>query len=125
MFLLAICVRYAWFLSRGSTENSLSAFLKAMDFNTYKLGPESLDVERFSNVTFNHLREIKIEGFIDTEHEMEFMKLLLAKSPVLVRMFVKFCRPVEESARAKMLARLSKVKRASPKAEVNFIFRSS
>ncbi|MCD7449948.1 hypothetical protein HAX54_002473 [Datura stramonium] len=83
------------------------------------LAPKSLQVECFSNVTFNHLREVKSEGFRGTEPEMQLMELLLAKSPMLVRMFIKLYRPVEESARAKILAKLSKVKAASPKAELN------
>ncbi|XP_060212281.1 F-box/FBD/LRR-repeat protein At1g13570-like [Lycium barbarum] len=32
--------------------------------------PESLHVERFSNVTFNHLREVKSEGFVGSKPEM-------------------------------------------------------
>ncbi|XP_019257312.1 PREDICTED: protein SUPPRESSOR OF GENE SILENCING 3-like isoform X3 [Nicotiana attenuata] len=46
--------------------------------------PESLQVERFSNVTFYHLREVKLEGFIGTKPEMQLVELLLAKSPALI-----------------------------------------
>ncbi|XP_019257693.1 PREDICTED: F-box/FBD/LRR-repeat protein At1g13570-like [Nicotiana attenuata] len=78
---------------------------------------ESLEVERFSDVTFNHLREVKLIQTNGTIPEMQLMKLLLAKSPRLVRMLIEPCL-VEESATIKILAELTKFKRASPKAEV-------
>nr|XP_016501096.1 PREDICTED: F-box/FBD/LRR-repeat protein At1g13570-like isoform X1 [Nicotiana tabacum] len=84
--------------------------------------PESLQVERFSNVTFYRLREVKLEGFIGTKPEMQLVELLLAKSPALVRILIKLSRSAKDSARAKILAVLSKIKLASPKAEVDFIF---
>ncbi|KAG5604509.1 hypothetical protein H5410_026001 [Solanum commersonii] len=68
-------------------------------------------------------QEIKLEGFAVTKMpEMQLMELLLAKSPMLVRMLIKLDRTVAESARAKILARVSKIKSASPKAEVEVIF---
>ncbi|XP_016509662.1 F-box/FBD/LRR-repeat protein At1g13570 isoform X1 [Nicotiana tabacum] len=81
------------------------------------LALESLEVERFSDVTFNHLREVKLIQTNGTIPEMQLMKLLLAKSPRLVRMLIEPCL-VEESATVKILAELTKLKRASPKAEV-------
>ncbi|WMV28759.1 hypothetical protein MTR67_022144 [Solanum verrucosum] len=89
----------------------------------YTHGPESLEMERFSNVTVNHLREIKLEGFAVTKMpEMQLMELLLARSLMLVRMLIKLDRTVAESAKAKILTRVSKIKSASPKAEVEVIF---
>ncbi|XP_060215023.1 F-box/FBD/LRR-repeat protein At1g13570-like [Lycium barbarum] len=78
---------------------------------------ESLEVGRFSDVTFNHLREVKLMQTNGTIPEMQLMKLLLAKSPKLVRMLIKPCL-VEDSATVKVLAELTKFQRASPKAEV-------
>ncbi|MCD9560872.1 hypothetical protein HAX54_019693 [Datura stramonium] len=40
-------------------------------------------VEDFSNMTFDHLGEVKLIDFIGPKPEMQFIKLLLAKSPVL------------------------------------------
>uniref|UniRef100_M1BTE4 Ubiquitin-protein ligase n=1 Tax=Solanum tuberosum TaxID=4113 RepID=M1BTE4_SOLTU len=49
---------------------------------------ECLELQRFSDVTFNHLREVKLKCFGGTTPEMQLIKLLLAKSPVLVRMLI-------------------------------------
>ncbi|WMV44205.1 hypothetical protein MTR67_037590 [Solanum verrucosum] len=49
---------------------------------------ECLELQRFSDVTFNHLREVKVKCFGGTMSEMQLIKLLLAKSPVLVRMLI-------------------------------------
>ncbi|KAJ8548094.1 hypothetical protein K7X08_021330 [Anisodus acutangulus] len=46
----------------------------------------------FSDMTFNHLRTVKIYGVAGTEAEMQLIMVLLAKSPALVRMVIK---PVE------------------------------
>ncbi|XP_070015928.1 F-box/FBD/LRR-repeat protein At1g13570-like [Nicotiana sylvestris] len=58
-----------------------------LDYTTPAL--KSLEVEAFSDVTFNHLREVKLTGSIGSEPEMQLIKLLLAKSPVLARMLIK------------------------------------
>ncbi|KAH0739456.1 hypothetical protein KY290_038161 [Solanum tuberosum] len=49
---------------------------------------ECLELQSFSDVTFNHLREVKLKCFGGTTPEMQLIKLLLAKSPVLVRMLI-------------------------------------
>lgn len=86
----------------------------------------------FSDVTFNHLRIVKIKGITGTEPEMQLIKVLLAKSPVLVKMFIDpkvvgdqnlKDRSIQELADItnfylKLLAEITKFQRASPKAEV-------
>ncbi|KAK4369775.1 hypothetical protein RND71_009250 [Anisodus tanguticus] len=52
---------------------------------------ESLELEHFSDVTFNHLREVKLVCFGGTTPELQLIKLLLAKSPVLVKMLIDTC----------------------------------
>ncbi|XP_047259843.1 uncharacterized protein LOC124892658 [Capsicum annuum] len=49
---------------------------------------ESLELEHLSDVTFNHLKEVKLECFSSTMPEMQLIKLLLAKSPALVRLLI-------------------------------------
>nr|XP_018623306.1 F-box/FBD/LRR-repeat protein At1g13570-like isoform X1 [Nicotiana tomentosiformis]XP_018623307.1 F-box/FBD/LRR-repeat protein At1g13570-like isoform X1 [Nicotiana tomentosiformis]XP_018623308.1 F-box/FBD/LRR-repeat protein At1g13570-like isoform X1 [Nicotiana tomentosiformis] len=78
---------------------------------------ECLDVERFSDVSFNHLREVKLIQTNGTIPEMQLMKLLLAVSPGLERMLIEPCL-VEDSAAVRLLAELTKFQRASPEAEV-------
>ncbi|XP_059308022.1 F-box/FBD/LRR-repeat protein At1g13570-like [Lycium ferocissimum] len=81
---------------------------------------ESLELERFSDVTFNHLREVKLDCFGGTLPEMQLIKLLLAKSPMLVRMLIdRRCLDHEPlDTRLKIFAEVSSFSRASPKAEV-------
>ncbi|KAG5603633.1 hypothetical protein H5410_025125 [Solanum commersonii] len=78
---------------------------------------ESLEVERFSDVTFNHLREVKLMQTNGTIPEIQLMKLLLAKSPELMKIIIEPC-VVEESATVKILTEIIQFQRASTKAEV-------
>ncbi|XP_049405437.1 F-box/FBD/LRR-repeat protein At1g13570-like [Solanum stenotomum] len=75
----------------------------------------------FSDVTLNHLRSVKFEVITGKKTEMELVKLLLAKSPMLVRMLIQPDR-VNGSAetRLKVVTELTKFPRASPKAEVYY-----
>ncbi|XP_019240192.1 PREDICTED: F-box/FBD/LRR-repeat protein At1g13570-like isoform X2 [Nicotiana attenuata] len=97
--------------------------------NSVVVAPESHEVEGFSDVTFNHLMEIKLEGIIGKNPQMQLIKLLLAKSPVLVRMKIESWLSVNSASdsssektknlqESKLLAEISKFQRASPKAEV-------
>ncbi|PHT67588.1 hypothetical protein T459_27075 [Capsicum annuum] len=78
---------------------------------------KSLEVEHFSDVTFNHLREVKLIQTNGTIPEIQLVKLLLTKSPELERMLIVPCL-VEEFATAHILAELIRFQRASPNAEV-------
>lgn len=58
-----------------------------------KVSMDELDDEvevsaSFSVVTLNHLRTVEIEGITGTILDMQLIKLLLAKSPMLVRMLI-------------------------------------
>ncbi|KAF3630704.1 putative lipoxygenase 6, chloroplastic-like [Capsicum annuum] len=78
---------------------------------------ESLEVERFSDVTFNYLREVKLMQTNGILAEKQLIKLLLTKYPELVRMLIEPCL-VEESGTVQILAELIRFQRASPNAEV-------
>ncbi|KAM3203491.1 hypothetical protein P3L10_031117 [Capsicum annuum] len=80
---------------------------------------ESLQVGRFSDVTFIHLREVKLMQTNGTIPGLQLMKLPFAKSPKMMRMLIEPCL-VEESATIKILAELIKFERASPNAEVEY-----
>ncbi|KAG5583740.1 hypothetical protein H5410_044174 [Solanum commersonii] len=84
---------------------------------------ECLELQRFSDVTFNHLREVKLKCFGGTMSEMQLIKLLLAKSPVLVRMLIDqwFLEHGSLDTRLKILNEVSHFLRASPKAEVVYL----
>ncbi|KAF3649723.1 putative ribonuclease H protein-like [Capsicum annuum] len=79
---------------------------------------KSLELEHFSDVTFNHLREVKLRCLSGTAPEMQLIKLLLVKSPELVRMLIDIQVDVPLEARLKIHAEVSNFLRASPEAEV-------
>ncbi|XP_059307224.1 F-box/FBD/LRR-repeat protein At1g13570-like [Lycium ferocissimum] len=73
----------------------------------------------FSDVGLNQVKTVKIAGIIGTKLEMELIKLLLAKSPMLVRMIIQPDQLlVDKEKGVKILAELSTFQRASRKAEV-------
>ncbi|KAK4715295.1 hypothetical protein R3W88_013633 [Solanum pinnatisectum] len=75
----------------------------------------------FSDVTLDHLRSVKLEGITGTKTEIEFIKLLLSKSPVLVRMLIQQkIANVSAETRLKVVTEITKFPRASPKAEVYY-----
>ena len=66
---------------------------------------------------FNHLRTIKIYDVTRVAAEMPLIKVLLAKSPTLVRMITKPLE-TEDKESFKALAEVTKFQRTSSKAEV-------
>ncbi|KAF3646702.1 putative F-box/FBD/LRR-repeat protein-like [Capsicum annuum] len=91
-----------------------------MEYNIMNdmLALECLEVEAFPDVISKHLREVKLVEANGSMREMQLIKLLLAKTPALVRMLIKPHRYLEKSAIVKRLAELTKFEIASPKAEV-------
>ncbi|PHT31131.1 hypothetical protein CQW23_27468 [Capsicum baccatum] len=82
---------------------------------------ESLELERFSDVTFNHLREVTLVHFGGTTPEMQLIKLLLAKSLVLVKVQIYPALYVDSSSDT--LAEILKFRHASPKVEIDYVSR--
>ncbi|MCE5166833.1 hypothetical protein HAX54_027765, partial [Datura stramonium] len=73
-----------------------------------------------SDVTFNHLREFKLEYFSGRTSEMQFIKLLLAKSPMLERMLIdrRFLDQEAFVKRLEILTEVTSFPRASPKTNI-------
>ncbi|XP_059285488.1 F-box/FBD/LRR-repeat protein At1g13570-like [Lycium ferocissimum] len=100
-------------------------YLEIRAVNDYDGGAdlECLKMERFSDVTFNHLREVKLESGTISMPVMQLIKLLLAKSPVLVRILIRLEYPSaaneRHDLRLKILAKVSNFLHASPKADVD------
>ncbi|KAM3327949.1 hypothetical protein P3S68_033411 [Capsicum galapagoense] len=82
---------------------------------------ESLELEQFSDVTFNHLREVTLVHFGGTTPEMQLIKLLLAKSLVLVKVQIYPALYVDSSSDT--LAEILKFRLASPKVEIDYVSR--
>uniref|UniRef100_A0A1S3Z2X2 FBD-associated F-box protein At5g56690 n=1 Tax=Nicotiana tabacum TaxID=4097 RepID=A0A1S3Z2X2_TOBAC len=77
-----------------------------------------LKVEAFSDMTLNHLKAVKLINISGTRPEMQLMKLLLAKSPALVKMVIDPHYALNGRIYVKVKAEISKFQRASSKAEV-------
>ncbi|XP_060215832.1 uncharacterized protein LOC132642822 [Lycium barbarum] len=71
----------------------------------------------FSDITFNQLRKVEFYDVLGAEAEMQLIKVLLAKSPALVRMVIRPCE-MENKKSLKVLAEITKFQRASSKAQV-------
>ncbi|XP_059307219.1 F-box/FBD/LRR-repeat protein At1g13570-like isoform X2 [Lycium ferocissimum] len=101
-------------------------YLEYLKIEVYNEGDsgiqESLELDRFSDVTFNHLREVMLESFGGTTPEMQLIKILLAKSPVLVKMQIVPAFQIDLiDARSETLTELLKFHHASPKAEIDYV----
>ncbi|PHT64759.1 hypothetical protein T459_29184 [Capsicum annuum] len=81
---------------------------------------ESLELEHFSDMTLNYLREVELKCYAGTPREMQLIKLLLAKSPVLVKMLIDRRSGLLET-RVNLFDEVSSFILASPKAEVVYI----
>ncbi|PHT64757.1 hypothetical protein T459_29182 [Capsicum annuum] len=73
----------------------------------------------FSDVTLNFLNTVKVVGIIGTKLDMKLIKLLLAKSPLLVKMLIEpDLQCVDKEKGVDILAELTTFPRASRTAEV-------
>ncbi|XP_069152482.1 F-box/FBD/LRR-repeat protein At1g13570-like [Solanum lycopersicum] len=81
---------------------------------------ESLQPETLSNLTFNHLVEFQLGSFIGGTSEMQFIKHLLANSPVLEIMVInrQFLDEEPLDTREEIFTEISNFPRSSPKAEI-------
>ncbi|WMV38716.1 hypothetical protein MTR67_032101 [Solanum verrucosum] len=60
----------------------------------------------FSDTTFNHLRTVKIYDVAGAGDEMQLIKVLLAKSPALIKMVIKLCE-MEDKKSLQILAEIT------------------
>ena len=78
---------------------------------------ELFEVQDYSDFTLNRLREVHISLFSGSRPELEFIKLILANSPMLEKMHIE--PNSQESGKVLgMLKELLRFGRASPKAEI-------
>ncbi|XP_015072616.1 uncharacterized protein LOC107016764 [Solanum pennellii] len=94
------------------TNKSLNNYFEHARWEAFDDIPES-----FSDMTFNHLRTVKIYDAIGVAAEMQLIKVLLAKSPTIVRMITKPSE-TEDKKSFEVLAEVTKFQRTSSKAEV-------
>ncbi|KAG5521274.1 hypothetical protein RHGRI_033729 [Rhododendron griersonianum] len=79
--------------------------------------PEPLEVQDWSDISLNQLREVEIHRVSGTRPELDFIKVILAKSRILERLVIKLeSKEVYEEWR--ILKELIRFKRLSPDAEI-------
>ncbi|XP_058193502.1 F-box/FBD/LRR-repeat protein At1g13570-like isoform X4 [Rhododendron vialii] len=78
------------------------------------------EVHGCSDVSVNQLRRVDMKNISGTKPELEFIKLLLAKSPMLDTMLIELnSESVADELR--IVKELTRLRRASPQAEMNFV----
>ncbi|PON47694.1 F-box domain containing protein [Trema orientale] len=99
-------------LQISGSSNALVA-LEAPDLDLW-------EKQSLSKCTFKKLKLVKMTDMSGVPHEMEFVKFLLSRSPVLETMSIAPCVYVVDG-RLNMLIDLVRFRRASPRAEIVFI----
>ncbi|GJR30066.1 F-box/FBD/LRR-repeat protein-like protein [Tanacetum coccineum] len=79
-----------------------------------------IDLQEYSHFTLDHLRVIQIKDFSNMKPGMDFVKLILAKSPMLKLVDIMIDGFVDIHEEIKMLKELIQYPRASTRAEIIF-----
>ena len=74
----------------------------------------------FSDITFNHMRTVEFYDVLLEEVEVQLIKVLLAKSPTLVKMVIK-SRQMETTESLNVFIEITMSQRPSSKAEVVYL----
>lgn len=81
---------------------------------------ELLEMQEWSDVTLNRLRQVEMRSLSGSRPELEFIKLLFAKSPVLETMLIEPNSVVAVDRGLGILKEASRFQRLSPRAEIKF-----
>ncbi|KAJ9563629.1 hypothetical protein OSB04_008789 [Centaurea solstitialis] len=79
-----------------------------------------LDLQDYSNVNLDHLRQLEILNMSNTKPGLDFVKLILAKAPMLKKVRIVVDEEVDTSNEVQMLRDLVQYERASTKAKIVF-----
>ncbi|CAL5399119.1 unnamed protein product [Camellia sinensis] len=81
---------------------------------------ELLEIQDWSDVSLNRLREVEIRNISGTRFELEFIKLLLAKSHMLETMLIEPDLEKVADKGFRILKKLTRFRRSSPKAKITY-----
>ncbi|XP_004239431.1 F-box/FBD/LRR-repeat protein At1g13570-like [Solanum lycopersicum] len=101
--------------------------IQVEDYDNDMSALQCLELEAFSDVKFNHLRKFELSCFTGSDREMQLIKLLLAKSPVLENMRIHPLPDYDnasEKLKNEIPVLLNTLQRASPQVEVVYVFGS-
>ncbi|GJX19733.1 F-box/FBD/LRR-repeat protein-like protein [Tanacetum coccineum] len=94
--------------------------LEFIDENTWleevEIGP--IAIEDYSDIWLEHLNELEMINFGNREYELDFVKLILAKSPMLKKVRIFLYKKVDEDEGLKIKEILLRSSRASPAVEI-------
>lgn len=107
---------YLYLLMRSSP--NLENIKITMFPDTYFKEPDKDIVTMVDNSEFEHLKVLEISNFINLKLELEFVKLILAKSPVLKKVWIILYKTVTKDEGLKMCKILSDCPRASPMVDI-------
>lgn len=79
---------------------------------------ELLEDQNHSDISLFQLQEVKMLSFKGTRSEMEFVKVLLAKSPLLERMHIQTPKTINTNDELRVLKEMTRFRRASAVAEI-------
>nr|XP_043608392.1 F-box/FBD/LRR-repeat protein At1g13570-like [Erigeron canadensis] len=79
---------------------------------------EPINLQDYSDIWLEHLKELEIEDFVNLEHLLEFVKLILTKSPVLKKVSIFLYYEVTTDEEMMVLRILLCSPRASPHAKI-------
>ncbi|KAI7742919.1 hypothetical protein M8C21_008724, partial [Ambrosia artemisiifolia] len=95
--------------------------LKLVLYNTNWLEDEeigSFTLDDYSDIMLEHLKELEFQDFGDQENELDFVQLILARSPVLKRVSIFTYRLFDVDEKPEILKILCLSPRASPVVEI-------
>ncbi|KAI8023606.1 F-box/FBD/LRR-repeat protein [Camellia lanceoleosa] len=81
---------------------------------------ELLEEQDWSDVSSNQLREVEMKNIYGTRCELEFIKLLLAKSPMLETVIIEPNLDKDVDKGLRILKELTRFWRLSPQAEITY-----
>ncbi|KAA8529283.1 hypothetical protein F0562_033918 [Nyssa sinensis] len=105
----------------------IRSFLNLQELELYAYAHDDAEMEPVLNFsgkqdcadcTLDQLRKVKIEGIEGSSAELEFIKHLLACSPLLELMLVRSEHYIDKDAELRICKELMRFSRASPKAEI-------
>ncbi|MFS8006052.1 putative FBD domain-containing protein [Helianthus anomalus] len=78
----------------------------------------SLTLEDYSDITLEHLNELEIIQFSDAENELDFVKLIMAKSPVLKKVWISPCYDFDKDKESEIIKILCCTPCAAPLVDI-------
>ncbi|GJR27359.1 F-box/FBD/LRR-repeat protein-like protein [Tanacetum coccineum] len=114
-----VCLEGIWYRDTFVLPFIALLLRSSPNLKTLKLLMDSFPPQDYSDIWLEHLNELEIDKCASLKHEMEFVKCILAKSPVLKKVNIVLDFAVAKKEELKMLRIISRSPRASPEVDIN------